>query len=150
MYGEDGSAEGREKVVHVMTTIQIAIERQRKEYAKLGTPLLQFMVKIHNLSQRQFAEIFGISKFHAEDLLKHRVMPSLELAVRIARYFETNVDELFAWRVDDTGDRRPLVVEGTDGKNLRLTYLNSGVGTKFSGLEFVKKFIGGENNGESS
>jgi DNA-binding XRE family transcriptional regulator len=93
------------------TNVQQVIEKQRAVYDTLAKPLLQQLSELHGLTIRDIAAIFKISKGHAEAVLKHRVFPSLELAVRIARYFETNVDELFAWRVDDAGDRRPLLVE---------------------------------------
>jgi DNA-binding XRE family transcriptional regulator len=93
------------------TNVQQVIEKQRAVYDTLAKPLLQQLSELHGLTIRDVAAIFKISKGHAEAVLKHRVFPSLELAVRIARYFETNVDELFAWRVDDAGDRRPLLVE---------------------------------------
>lgn len=93
------------------TNIQIVIEKQRAVYGTLTKPLLQQLAELHGLTIRDVAGIFQISKGHAEAILKHRVFPSLELAVRFARYFETSVDELFAWRVDDSGDRRPLLIE---------------------------------------
>jgi transcriptional regulator with XRE-family HTH domain len=65
---------------------------------------------LHKISIREFAEIFGISKSHAEEILNHRKLPALDLAIRIARYWECSVEELFGWRVDDDGARRPLVV----------------------------------------
>jgi hypothetical protein len=62
-------------------------------------------------------------------------MPSLELAVRIGRYFEVNTDDLFAWRVADDGARRPLLIElpGTR-KLLRLSVKKEAHGS----LELVK------------
>jgi DNA-binding XRE family transcriptional regulator len=77
-------------------------------------PLIQYYAKLCGISIVEFARIFGISKNHAEAVMKHRVFPTLELAVRIARYFEIPTDDLFAWRIDDDGSRRPLVV--WDGK----------------------------------
>jgi plasmid maintenance system antidote protein VapI len=126
----------------VTTGLQQAIERQRTEYERLGKPLLQYLVELHGLSVRKFAEVFGISKGHAEDLMKHKVFPTLTLAVRIARYFETNVDDLFAWRLNDTGDRRPLVVviPGTEGV-VRIKSVNSGKGIEFSGLKLVERVL---------
>lgn len=93
------------------TNIQAVIEKQRAVYDTLAKPLLQQLAELHGITIRDFAGIFQISKGHSEAILKHRVFPSLELAIQIARYFETSVDELFAWRVDDSGDRRPLLVE---------------------------------------
>lgn len=73
-------------------------------------PLLAQLAEIHDISVRDFASIFGISKSYAEEILNHKKFPSLELAVRIARYYECSTDEIFGWRIDDDGVRRPLVV----------------------------------------
>ena len=59
---------------------------------------------------RDFAAIFKISKTHAAEIIAHRKLPDLELAVRISRYWEVEVEELFGWRIDDDGARRPLLV----------------------------------------
>jgi transcriptional regulator with XRE-family HTH domain len=94
-----------------MTNVQETNQKQRAVYESLAKPLLQQLAELHGLTIRDVAAVFRISKGHAEGILKHRVFPSLELAVRIARYFEVSVDELFAWRVDDSGERRPLLIE---------------------------------------
>ena len=122
------------------TNIQSTIERQRSHYAKLGKPLLQYMAEIHGLTVRQFAAVFGIGKSHAAEILHHRVLPSLELAVRIARYFDTNADELFGWRVDDDGARRPVVVELPWG-TITLNTHSDGKGIAFSGMKLVDQVI---------
>ena len=101
------------------TGLQRIIEKQRAVYETLATPLLYQLARMHGLSIREFAEIFEISKNHAEAVLKHRVSPSLELAFQISRYFDLKVDELFGWQFDDTGNRRPLVLE-VDGKCFRV------------------------------
>ena len=93
------------------TNLQRTIEKQRAIYETLATPLLYQLARMHGLTIREFAEVFEISKNHAEAVLKHRTAPSLELAFQIARYFDLTVDELFGWMVDDTGNRRPLVLE---------------------------------------
>jgi transcriptional regulator with XRE-family HTH domain len=105
----------------VTTNIQSAIERQREEYGKFPKPLLQLIAEAHGLSIRDFAEVFLISVSYAEDVLKHKVFPCLELAVRIARYWGCTVDDLFAWRIDDTGDRRPLVTKMPGKRNRMLS-----------------------------
>jgi DNA-binding XRE family transcriptional regulator len=69
------------------------------------------MAIVYRLTIREFAEIFGISKAHAEAILKEKKAPSLELAFRISRYFGVKVDELFGWRFDDDGNRHSLVAE---------------------------------------
>jgi DNA-binding XRE family transcriptional regulator len=106
------------------TNLQRTIERQRAIYETLATPLLYQLARMHGLSIREFAEIFEISKNHAEAVLKHRTTPSLELAFQIGRYFDVKVDELFGWMFDDTGNRRPLVVE-VNGKCFRVKSTDS-------------------------
>jgi transcriptional regulator with XRE-family HTH domain len=106
----------------VISNIQATIEKQREHYAKQGKPLLTRMCEAHKLTIRDFAAVFGISKAHAEKIMKQQALPSLELAFRIARYWETKVDELFGWRIDDTGERRPLIVELPGEGTARLSY----------------------------
>lgn len=79
------------------------------------------LAKIHGLTVRDFARIFGMSKSHAEDVLAMRCFPRAEMCIQIARYFEVSTDDIFGWMIDDAGERRPLVIElyGT-GKVLRL------------------------------
>ena len=91
--------------------LQPVLERLRAEYARWPRPMLAQIATVHRVSVRKFAEIFEISKSHAEEILNHKTMPSLEVAIRIARYWECSVEELFGWRVDDDGCRRPLVVD---------------------------------------
>lgn len=93
------------------SNLQIGIEKQRAVYAQLRKPLLLQIASLYQLSYRDIAEIFGISRSHAENILLHRKMPSLELAIRLARYFEVSTDELFGWQFDDEGIRRPLLIE---------------------------------------
>ena len=106
------------------TNLQRTIERQRAIYETLAMPLLYQLARMHGLSIREFAEVFEISKNHAEAVLKHRTTPSLELAFQIARYFDLKVDELFGWQFDDTGNRRPLVLE-VKGKAFRVKSTDS-------------------------
>ena len=91
------------------SSLQTAIERARGKYEGKA-PLLQRICSAHQITLRDFAAIFEISKSLAGEVLSHRVLPKLELAVRVARYFECTVEELFGWRIDDDGKRRPLLV----------------------------------------
>lgn len=93
------------------SNVQVVIEQLRAKYAEIPRPFLSQVCLIYNLSVRDFAGIFGISKTHAADIIQQRKMPSLELGIRIARYLEVSVEELFGWRVDDDGSRRPLAID---------------------------------------
>lgn len=93
------------------TALQIVVEKQRAVYEQPGIPpLLQQICQMYRITIREFAEMFGISKAHAENIIKHRKFPALDLAIEICRYFECTVEDLFGWRVDDDGKRRPLLV----------------------------------------
>ncbi len=47
------------------------------------------------LSQQQLAEAMGVSRQTINSIEKERYMPSLPLAIAIARYFRTTVEEIF-------------------------------------------------------
>jgi transcriptional regulator with XRE-family HTH domain len=121
----------------VTTNLQSAIEDQRALYGRLKGTLLQQLVQIHGLTIRDFASIFKISKGHAEGILKDRTFPALPLALAISRYFEVSVEELFGWRVDDTGNRRPLVVDLGTGKAVRVKMENCRTGGALSLVQLV-------------
>lgn len=104
-----------------MNNVQRTIEKTRAVWETLDRPLLSQFAEIYGLSIRDFAGIFSISKGHAEDILKHRKFPTLELAFRISRYFEVTVEDLFGWRIDDTGDRCPNVRLDYSGQLVRAT-----------------------------
>lgn len=105
------------------SNLQITSEKARAIYEGSGQPpLLAQIAAVHNLSVRDFASIFGIGKSHANDILNHKVLPSLELALKISRYWECSVEELFGWRVDDDGARRPLlIIDPVTGRVRKLT-----------------------------
>ena len=103
------------------SNVQTVNEKLRAVYQG-QPPLLSRIAEAHGISIRDFAFIFGIGKSHAADILNHRVYPSLELALKISRYWEVTVEELFGWRVDDDGARRPLlVIDPGTGKARKLT-----------------------------
>jgi transcriptional regulator with XRE-family HTH domain len=105
----------------VKSNVQTVNEKLRAVYEG-QPPLLSRIAEAHGISVRDFSSIFGVGKSHAADILNHRVYPSLELALKISRYWEVTVEELFGWRVDDDGARRPLlVIDPATGKALKLT-----------------------------
>lgn len=95
----------------MQTNIQRWIKQERAAYSTLRKPLLAQLAQLHGISVRDFAAIFKVSKSNAQEILAHRKDPPLGLAFQVARYFEVTVDELFGWKYDDAGDRRPLVIE---------------------------------------
>ena len=103
------------------SNVQTVNEKLRAVYQG-QPPLLSQIAEAHGISVRDFASIFGIGKSHAAEILGHKVFPSLELALKISRYWEVSVEELFGWRVDDDGARRPLlVIDPGTGKARKLT-----------------------------
>jgi DNA-binding XRE family transcriptional regulator len=93
------------------SNLQVVIEKQRVVYENPDIPpLLQQICQMYRITFREFAAIFEISTAHAEAIIKHRKFPALPLAISICRYFECTVEELFGWRVDDDGKRRPLLI----------------------------------------
>jgi len=96
----------------VKTELQVVIEKQRAIYDVQGIPpFLQQVCQMYRITIREFASIFGISKAHSENIIKQRKFPDLPLALSITRYFGCTVEELFGWRIDDDGKRRPLLIE---------------------------------------
>jgi putative transcriptional regulator len=47
------------------------------------------------LSQQQLAQALGVSRQTINSIEKGRYTPSLPLAIALARYFETTVEEVF-------------------------------------------------------
>jgi DNA-binding XRE family transcriptional regulator len=100
------------KTKEVKTELQVVIEKQRAIYDVQGIPpFLQQVCQMYRITIREFASIFGISKAHSENIIKQRKFPDLPLALSITRYFGCTVEELFGWRIDDDGKRRPLLIE---------------------------------------
>ena len=48
------------------------------------------------LSQAELAEIVGVSRQTINSIEKERYVPSLPLALTLARYFESSVEEVFS------------------------------------------------------
>ena len=125
------------------SNIQAAIERAREKYGEHPT-LLSRICQAHGISVRDFAVIFGISKTHAADVIGHKKLPSLELAVQISRYWEVTVEELFGWRIDDEGKRRPLLVIDQETGQVRKLVGKDRVGAVELAMESKVSCGGGE------
>jgi putative transcriptional regulator len=50
---------------------------------------------IHNLTQDQLAQAIGVNRQTILAIEKEKYVPSLELAFKIARYFDVNIEEIF-------------------------------------------------------
>jgi putative transcriptional regulator len=50
---------------------------------------------MHNLTQDQLAQAIGVNRQTILAIEKEKYIPSLELAFKIARYFDVNIEEIF-------------------------------------------------------
>jgi putative transcriptional regulator len=63
-----------------------------------GTPMknkIKIFRAIHNLTQDQLAQAIGVNRQTILAIEKEKYVPSLELAFKIARYFDVNIEEIF-------------------------------------------------------
>lgn len=56
---------------------------------------------IHELTQQELAERVQVSRQTINALEKNRYTPSLELAFRIARLFDTSIEEVFQYEIEE-------------------------------------------------
>ena len=57
------------------------------------------MRKLRDLSQEQLGEALGVSRQTIISIEKGKYNPSLDLAFRMARFFETPIEEIFIYGV---------------------------------------------------
>lgn len=55
------------------------------------------MRKLRDLSQEQLGEVLGVSRQTIISIEKGKYNPSLDLAFRMARFFETPIEEIFIY-----------------------------------------------------
>ena len=55
------------------------------------------MRKLRDLSQEQLGEALGVSRQTIISIEKGKYNPSLDLAFRMARFFETSIEEIFIY-----------------------------------------------------
>ena len=55
------------------------------------------MRKLRDLSQEQLGEALGVSRQTIISIEKGKYNPSLDLAFRMARFFETPIEEIFIY-----------------------------------------------------
>jgi putative transcriptional regulator len=58
--------------------------------------LIKELRTARGLSQGQLAEAVGVSRQTINSIEKERYIPSLPLALELARYFESSVEEVFS------------------------------------------------------
>lgn len=97
------------------TALQRGLEQQRAVYSWLSKPLLSQLCELHGLTVRDMASIFNCSRSHIAEVIGHKKFPDLALALKLSRYFEVTVEDLWGWMMNDSGERRPLVIETPKG-----------------------------------
>ena len=65
---------------------------------------LETLRKERDLSQEQFGKLMGVSRQTIISLEKGKYNPSLELAFKIAVYFNLNIEEIFIYKEDDKNE----------------------------------------------
>jgi len=50
---------------------------------------------MHDLTQEQLAQAIGVNRQTILAIEKEKYIPSLDLAFKIARYFDVNIEEIF-------------------------------------------------------
>ena len=59
---------------------------------------LRVLRAIKDISQEQLAERLGVTRQTIHAVENNKYNPSLELAFKIARFFEKNIEEVFIYR----------------------------------------------------
>lgn len=65
---------------------------------------LETLRKENDLSQEQFGKQMGVSRQTIISLEKGKYNPSLELAFKIAEYFNKRIEEIFIYKEDFTNE----------------------------------------------
>lgn len=58
------------------------------------------MRKLRDLSQEQLGEALGVSRQTIISIEKSKYNPSLELAFRLGRFFDRNIEDIFIYEED--------------------------------------------------
>ncbi len=65
---------------------------------------LGILRKKHGLSQEQFGRLMGVSRQTIISLERGKYNPSLELAFKIAEYFNMSIEEIFIYKEDGANE----------------------------------------------
>ncbi|MDZ7765057.1 MAG: helix-turn-helix transcriptional regulator [Melioribacteraceae bacterium] len=71
---------------------------------KLGNDLKKFREKRGRISQEALANAVGVSRQTIISIEKGKFIPSAFLAIKIAKYFDSNVEEIF-YLIDDQNNK---------------------------------------------
>jgi len=65
------------------------------ENGRLMKNKIKIFRAMHDLTQDQLAQAIGVNRQTILAIEKEKYVPSLELAFKIARYFDVNIEEIF-------------------------------------------------------
>lgn len=65
------------------------------------TNRLELLRKAHNIKQETFAEAMGVSRQTISSIETGKYNPSIILAIKIAKYFNLTVEEIFIFEETD-------------------------------------------------
>jgi putative transcriptional regulator len=65
------------------------------EKEKVVIKLKQYRTEVKKLTQQELADQIGVSRQSINAIEKGKFLPSIELALKLARFFEVSVEELF-------------------------------------------------------
>lgn len=57
--------------------------------------LKHYRTEVKNMTQKELADQVGVSRQSINAIEKEKFLPSIELSLKLARFFEVNVEELF-------------------------------------------------------
>ena len=63
--------------------------------------ILEHIRKEHNIRQEELAEAMAVSRQTISSLENGRYNPSIQLAFKLARYFELPIEEIFLYEEDE-------------------------------------------------
>ena len=63
--------------------------------------ILEQIRKEHNIRQEELAEAMAVSRQTISSLENGRYNPSIQLAFKVARYFELPIEEIFLYEEDE-------------------------------------------------
>jgi putative transcriptional regulator len=82
-----------------------SIMRKNMEILRPMKNKIKIFRAMHNLTQEQLAQAIGVNRQSILAIEKEKYIPSLDLAFKISRYFEINIEEVFIF-----DEKTPVVI----------------------------------------
>lgn len=73
----------------------IILNKRSEDVLKLGNSLRKKRFEYHEISQQDLANAVGVSRITIHSIETGKFNPSALLALKIARFFNSNVEEIF-------------------------------------------------------